>query len=167
MNIPVKNLTVIGRIFLLASACLFAGMVYFLSNTLSFLDSSIATTGTIVDYTQKNESGADGKEQVNSYPVIEFTDNRGRTLRFSSDTAMNYEVWVFIKARESGFKNPVYTVPQVKIRYNKMNPDEVRAARSFFDTWGTTIAYGILALIFSLIGTAFSQTSDSVIRRNE
>lgn len=160
MNIPIKNFLLMGRIFLLASAFLFAGMLYFVSDTLSFKDSSVETTGTIVGYTQKDEADSKGKTVTNYYPVIEYTDSRGNICRMNSDTVMNYEVFVFIKASESGFTNPVYKVPPVKIRYNKNNPSEARPSRSFFDLWGTAIAYGILALIFSIVGTALMQAAD-------
>ena len=167
MIIPVKNFLLAGKIFLLASAFLFAGMLYFASGALSFKNNSVETIGTIVGYTQKDETGPGGKTEPDYYPVIEYTDARGNTRRMNSDTAMNYEVFVFIKAGESGFTNPLFKVPPVKIRYSKADPAEARPARSFFDMWGTSFAYGILALVFSIIGTALTQLADTGSGRKE
>lgn len=163
MNIPAKNILTTGRILVFASACLFAGMIYFLSGTLSFLDNTTETAGTIVGYTQKDEAGPDGKIRTNYYPVIEYRDNKNRALQFNYDTPMNNEVALFIKAGESQFKDQAHAVPQVKIRYSNLNPADVCHARSFFDTWGATIAYGFLALLFSFTGTALMQKGDEEI----
>lgn len=167
MNIPIKNFLLAGRIFLLASAFLFAGMLYFISDTMSFKSNSIETEGTIVGYTQKDASGSDGKNKTDYFPVIEYTDNRGNTHRLNTDTAMNYEVFVFMKAGESGFTNPLFKVPQVKIRYSRTNPEEARPARSFFDLWGTSFAYGILMLVFSILGSTLTYLADEERRRKE
>jgi len=161
MNLPIKNFLLTGKILLVASAFLFAGMLYFISGTLSFKNNSAETMGTIVGYTQKDETGSEGKTETNYYPVIEYTDAKGNTHRINSDTAMNSEVFVFIKAWKSGFTNPLFKVPPVKIRYSKADPAEARPARSFFDMWGTSFAYGILALLFSITGTALMQIADT------
>lgn len=167
MIIPMKNFLLAGRIFLLASAFLFAGMLYFVSDTMSFKSNSIETEGTIVGYTQKDASSSDGKNKIDYYPVIEYLDNRGNKQRINPDTVMNYEVFVFIKAGESGFTNPLFKVPQVKIRYSRTNPAEARPARSFFDLWGTSFAYGILTLVFSILGTTLTYLADEERQRKE
>ena len=161
MNIPAKNLILSGKIFFLTSTFLFAGMLYFGSDTMSFKNSSVETEGTIVGYAENGTKGEDKNTEPDYYPVIEYTDTAGRSYRINSDTVMNYEVFLFIKARESGFTNPLYKVPPVKIRYSRGNPGEARPVRSFFDLWGTTVAYAILALVFSITGTALMQIGDT------
>lgn len=157
MNIPIKNFLLTGRILLFASALLFAGMLYYLSNTLSFKDSSVEATGTIVGYTEKDSAG----KGTDYYPVIEYSDTRGTLYRINSDSPMNDEVLAFIKAKESGLTNPPEMTPSVKIRYNKTNPAEARTSLTFADLWGPAIAYAILALIFSITGTALTNAAET------
>jgi len=152
ISIPFKNFLFSGILFLAISVSMFAGMIYFAADTAVFIASSTQTQGMIVDYLEKDETGSDGREVKNYYPVIEYHDSHGFLHRFSSDSVMNYEVFIFIKAKESGFKNTIYTVPEINLRYNADNPSEVRASRSFFDLWGSTFTAAFLSVVFGLVG---------------
>ena len=162
MNIPFKNLLLAGRIFLIASAFLFAGMLYFVSGTLSFKDGSLETEGTIVGYNMNDSGGG-----TDYYPVIEYIDTKGNTYRINSNRVMNQEVLAFIKASESGSTNPNNKIPRIKMRFSRANPEEARIVRSFLDLWASAIAYGVLAIIFSIIGTALTQVADTEGQRKQ
>ncbi|PKL16301.1 MAG: hypothetical protein CVV49_16930 [Spirochaetae bacterium HGW-Spirochaetae-5] len=152
ISLPLKNFYFFGNFFLGVSIFLFAVMIYFAADSLRFIQNSVEAEGVIADYTVKNESDSEGRSVKNYYPLIEYIDISGVTHRFMSETVMNFEVDVFIKGRESGFTNPVYPMPKVKVRYLIASPGEARAARSFADLWGIVIAYVILSVIFALVG---------------
>ena len=141
-----------GRIFFLIGIGMAAAMIYFSAQSVSFLMSSVEGTGRIVDYEEKVETDSEGLRQTVYYPDVEFTDRGGKTRKFKSDIAMKYEVLTFIKAKESDFKSKVYIVPDIKIRYNPENPEEVSPARSFFDIWGMAFVTGFFAFIFLIVG---------------
>lgn len=153
ISLPLKNIYFFGNFFLGVSVFLFAVMIYFAADSRSFIKNSLEAEGIIADYTIKNESDSEGRSVKNYYPLIEYIDISGAAHRFMSETVMNFEVDVFIKGRESGFKNPVYPMPKVKVRYLSASPGEARAARSFADLWGTVIAYAILSFVFALVGS--------------
>lgn len=144
-----------GLFFFAVALFMLTAMAYFAADTVRFISASVETDGIITGYLEKDESGSDGKLENNFYPVIRYPDASGAYHTFTSDTAMNYEVFIFLKAKESGFKNPLYTVPAIKIRYKTASPDIARAARSAADLWGNVLASGILAVIFTLIGSMF------------
>ena len=153
-----------GRLFTAVGVCLLAGMIFFTIKTWSFMSSSAETTGRIVDYIEADEADTDGVNKKVFYPVIEFTDTEGRSYRFRSEVSMDYEVWTFIKARESGFTNSFYKVPDIKLRYNPDMPEEARAARSFMDVRHAEIALGLLSIIFLIVGFALLRFGE---RRNQ
>ncbi|HOP29889.1 MAG TPA: DUF3592 domain-containing protein [Spirochaetota bacterium] len=153
-----------GRLFTLIGLCMLAGMIYFTVNTSIFMISSVETTGRITDYVEADETGTDGVEKKVFYPVIEFIDMDGKTQRFRSEVSMDYEVWVFIKARESGFTNLLYKVPDIKVFYNPESPSEARAARSFADVRHAEIALGISSVIFLIVGLALLRYAE---KRNQ
>jgi len=154
INLPLKNFYFFGIFFLGVSVFLFAGMIYFAADSRHFVANSIEAEGIIADYTVKNESDSEGRSVKNHYPLIEYIDGSGVSHRFMSETVMNFEVDVFIKGRESGFTNPVYPMPKVKVRYLRTDPGSARAARSFADLWGASLAYAVLSVVFALIGSA-------------
>lgn len=158
MNIPAKNLLLTGRIFLLASALLFAGMLYYGSGALNYRSNTVETDGTIVGYTQSGTTGTD-ESAGEYYPVIEYHDTRGNLYRINPEIAMNMEIRQFIKSKEEGA--PGTAVPPVKIRYLKNCPTEAGPAGSFIDIWGAVLGYGFLALFFSIAGTALMSAGDS------
>ena len=141
-----------GRLFTAVGICLFAAALYFAVNTIIFISSSVEAAGSIVDYIEEDEAETNGVEKKVFYPVIEFMDREGQPHRFRSEVSMDYEVWVFIKARESGFTNSLYKVPEIKVRFNPENPSETRTARSFIDLWHAEFALGILSVIFLFVG---------------
>lgn len=153
-----------GRLFTAVGICLFAAALYFAVNTIIFISSSVEAAGSIVDYIEEDEAETNGVEKKVFYPVIEFMDRAGQPRRFRSEVSMDYEVWVFIKARESGFTNSLYKVPDIKVRYNPESPSEARAARSFADFRHAEIALGILSVIFLLVGIALLRFAG---RRNQ
>ena len=141
-----------GRIFFLIGIGMATAMIYFSAQSVLFLMSSVEGTGRIIGYEEKVETDSEGLRQTVYYPDIEFTDREGKTRQFRSNITMKYEVLTFIKAKESDFKSTVYVVPDIKIRYNPDNPDEVSPVRSFFDIWGTAFATGFLSFIFLVVG---------------
>jgi len=154
MKLPLKNFFFFGILFLGVSLFLFSGMIYFAADSWNFISGSIETEGVIADYTVKNESDSEGRSVKNYYPLIEYSDGNNISHRFISETVMNFEVDVFIKGKDSGFTNPVYPLPKVKVRYLITDPGEARAARSFADLWGTAAAYAFLSFVFALISGA-------------
>ena len=154
ISVSLDNLRFFGKMFIALSLLLFAVMIYFAADSRRFIANSVETEGIIADYMVKKESDSEGKSVKNYYPLIEYIDNVGVSHRFMSETVMNFEVDVFIKGRESGFTNPVYPMPKVKVRYLRADPGSARAARSFSDLWGTAIAYAFLSVVFALVGSA-------------
>jgi hypothetical protein len=154
ISFPLKNFYFFGNFFLGVSVFLFAVMIYFAADSRRFVENSVETEGVIAGYTVKHESDSEGRSVKNYYPLIEYIDNVGVSHRFMSETVMNFEVDVFIKGRESGFTNPFYPMPKVKVRYLRSDPGSARAARSFADLWGAAIAYAFLSVVFALVGGA-------------
>lgn len=154
MKLPLKNFFFFGNMFLCVSVFLFSVMIYFAADSWNFISDSIETDGIIADYTVKNESDSEGRSTKNYYPLIEYADSNGVSHRFMSETVMNFEVDVFIKGKESGFTNPIYPIPKVKVRYLLADPGKARAARSFADLWGTAMAYAFLSVVFALVAAA-------------
>ncbi|HQO39116.1 MAG TPA: hypothetical protein PK986_01480 [Spirochaetota bacterium] len=153
MAIPAKNLLLTGRIFLLASALLFAGMLYYGSGALSYSSNTVETDGIIVGYTHGEGAVITENPDMDYYPVIEYYDNRGNRYRINPDIAMNSEVQQFIKSKDGAASADA---PTVRIRYIKNCPSEAGPAGTFPDLWVPVIAYGILALFFSITGTALT-----------
>jgi hypothetical protein len=152
MIFVLRNNLLFGVFFAFVGLFLFCGMLYFAADTARFISDSVAASGRIVDYKEKDETDSNGKIVKNYYPVIEYSDRGGTLHRMTSDTVMNYEVFVFIKAGESGSRNPLFTVPEVKVMYRIDNPGSARSARGFTDLWGSALAYGIISAVFFIIG---------------
>jgi len=98
--------------------------LFFVSQTLIFLNSCLETNGVVVDIHWRTSTSG-GQTKLNAHPVIQFVDKRtGNTYNF---TGVN------------GSNPPAYSIGQeVEILYDPKNPTQA-TVKSFFDIWGLSI----------------------------
>ena len=99
--------------------------IYTFINTSSFLESSVETEGTVIDFTQRKGSYR---------PVVRYFDSSSREHRLSSPT---------------GSDRPQFSLNEkVVVLYSPDNPSEARINR-FWNLWFPTVLTGILGGAFS------------------
>ncbi|WP_338762410.1 DUF3592 domain-containing protein [Bernardetia sp. ABR2-2B] len=101
----------------------------------SLLQTGTTTKALVID--EGEESGMDGYEYT---PIFEYKDNENNTITFvSSTTSTNFK----------------YSVgDSVDIIYFEDEPNSEKI-NSFFDLYGLAFVFGVLGIVFSVIGLGF------------
>ncbi len=119
--------SLIGGIFVALSG-------YMYIKDLRFKQTAVTSTGTVVEYVQKNSS--DGYTYS---PVVVFTDQQGKEVRFQSRVSSSYQSYVIGE-----------TVP---VLYNPMQSSDAKID-GFITTGGFWILFGGFGSIFFVIGVS-------------
>jgi hypothetical protein len=123
-----------GVIFFLVGAGVLVGDFFITTGTISFLNSSIKTDGSVVNIIHSRSS-----DSVNAMytPEVSFTDASGQAITFTSNISSS---------------SPSYKIgDKVSVLYDKNNSQSARI-NTFFQLWFATIVMSIVGVIFFLIG---------------
>jgi len=87
----------------------------------------------------QSRSSSSSDNSIMYKPLVQFTDNKGTLIEFSSSTSSN---------------PPSYSVNEkVKVIYNPKSPNKAKI-KSFFSLWGGATILGLIGLVFFIIGSS-------------
>jgi len=129
-----KKIKLIKYIFTILGTGILVGTFFIYINASNFLKISITSQGTVVDLL---ESISSSNNSIMYNPLVNFIDEKGNSIEFSSS---------------SGSNPPSYTIgEQVEVLYNPEFPNDAKI-NGFFSIWGGAIITGILGVVFFSIG---------------
>jgi hypothetical protein len=124
----------IKYIVALIGIAMLIGALYLYNDTNNFLKTAISSNGIVLELIEVRNSS---KNSITYKPLVEFTDNRNKTIRFSPSSSSN---------------PPSYSEgEEVEVLYNSAKPNEAKI-KSFFSVWGATLILGIIGAILFIIG---------------
>ena len=123
-----------GVIFFLVGAGVLVGDFFITTGTVSFLNSSTKTDGSIVNIVQSRSSDSGNYMYA---PEVSFIDASGQTITFTSGVSSSY----------SSYK----VGDKVSVLYDKNN-SRIARINTFFQLWFATIVMSVVGVIFFLIG---------------
>ena len=131
-----KVLNIIKYVFTIIGAGMLIGTFSIYKNTNEFIKKSIETEGTVIELLESRSSSS-SDNTIMYKPLVQFTDNKGTHIEFSSSTSSN---------------PPSYSVNEkVEVIYNPESPNKAKI-KSFFSLWGGATILGVLGLVFFIIG---------------
>jgi len=129
-----KKIKLIKYIFTILGIGILVGTFFIYMNASNFLKTSITSQGTVVDLL---ESISSSNNSIMYNPLVNFIDEKGNSIEFSSS---------------SGSNPPSYSIgEQVEVLYNPEFPNDAKI-NGFFSIWGGAIITGILGVVFFSIG---------------
>ena len=127
-------------VILVLSIGLMLFLGFFSIKQINFINSSLITTGTVVDLEVSYIRNSDGTRSLSYHPIFLFVDNHQRVRKLQSDVGSN---------------PPIYHKGEVvEIIYNPENPDHAKI-NNLFTLWFTEIIIGILAIVLFLISGSY------------
>lgn len=134
-----KKVLFIGLIFALFGMISLVATIIMVQDTLSFIRTSVLTTGEVIDAVTKTTHSSDGETTHSRYAIIRFTDNKNQRVEFETSSSMS----------------SIIIGEKVPVRYAPDNPMQAKLDSSFFDIWGMCLVFGIFAFVFNIIGIPF------------
>jgi len=132
-----KLISFVKYTFALIGLGMLIGAFFAYRHTHDFLAEAISAQGTVVDMTESHSRDSSGHSSTYYYPVIEFKDQRGETIRFTSS---------------SGSNPPSYSRGEsADILYVPSRPQDA-SINGFFSLWGAAVILGGIGAIFFLTG---------------
>lgn len=138
----------IGIIFSLVGAILFAIAGFTFYNQQQFLDKAHVASGKVIEV-RKDRSSKNGRT---FYPIVEFIDEQGKTIRFNSSFSTS---------------PPAYEVGELVEVYYEYNKPYRAEIKGFFPQWLTVLISGTMCLIFSSLGIVILSISGRVKKKRE
>lgn len=128
MKVP----NVIKYVFTIIGAGMLIGTFFIYKNTIEFIEKSTETEGKVIELLESRSDNS-----IMYKPLVQFTDNKGTQIEFSSSSSSN---------------PPSFSVNEkVEVIYNLESPNEAKI-KNFFSLWGGATILGVLGLLFFIIG---------------
>lgn len=129
-----KTLKFIKYFFTLLGGAALFGTYSAYNSTAEFIATSITADGTVVKLLKSQSSS---KKSITYRPLVQFTDETGTLIEFSSSTSSN---------------PPSYSVGEsVEVLYKQQSPQQAKI-KGFFSIWGGVIIYGAIGTVLFLVG---------------
>ncbi len=129
---------IIKFIFIIVGSGMLTWTFFIYNDTRKFLKTSVETQGTVIKLSE-SVSNSSSDNSIMYRPVVQFTDNEGNLIEFSSSTSSN---------------TPSYSIGEkVEVLYNQESPGDAKI-KGFFSIWGKTTILGTLGVVFFTIGGA-------------
>ncbi|NOZ10186.1 MAG: DUF3592 domain-containing protein [Gammaproteobacteria bacterium] len=142
-----KALSIIKYIFSIIGLGMLVGAYYLYQNTQSFLESAVATNGTVVKLVRSKSNNS-----TTYAPVVQFKTEKGELVEVTSSTSSN---------------PPGYSRGEnVEIFYLPSSPQRAKI-NGFFSLWGAALIVGILGGVFFSVGGGIALAVFLSNRKNE
>lgn len=127
-------MNIVKYVFSLVGLGMLVAAFFWYSSSATFLEKAITTEGTVIDLVVNRSS-----DSRTYSPVIEFLDQKGKSIEFESRTGSN---------------PPDYSRGErVEVLYVPAEPRQAKI-NGFFSLWGGVLIVGGLGTIFFLVGAA-------------